>query len=52
VIQEQEAPSPEHSNSPLPDEQREAVIEPSVDPIRDSVEFPLEKPHVKRKPSW
>jgi hypothetical protein len=23
-----------------------------VDPIRDSVEFPLEKPPVKRKPSW
>jgi hypothetical protein len=23
-----------------------------VDPIRDSVEFPLEKPPVKRKPAW
>jgi hypothetical protein len=23
-----------------------------VDPIRDSVEFPLEKPPVKRNPAW
>jgi hypothetical protein len=23
-----------------------------VDPIRDFVEFPLEKPPVKRKPTW
>jgi hypothetical protein len=23
-----------------------------VDPIRDYVEFPLEKPPVKRKPTW
>jgi hypothetical protein len=23
-----------------------------VDPIRDFVEFPLEKPYVKRKPTW
>jgi hypothetical protein len=50
--EEQEAPSPEPSDSPLPDEQREEAIEPSVDPIRDSVEFPLEKPPVKRKPAW
>jgi hypothetical protein len=26
--------------------------EPSVDLIRDYVEFPLEKPPVKRKPAW
>lgn len=49
--EEQEAPSPEPSDSPLPNEQREQAREPSVDPIRDSVEFPLEKPHVKRKPT-
>jgi hypothetical protein len=23
-----------------------------VDPIRNTIEFPLEKPHVKRKPAW
>jgi hypothetical protein len=49
--EEQEAPSPKPSNSPLSDEQREETKEPSVDPIRDSVKFPLEKPPVKRKPS-
>jgi hypothetical protein len=50
--EEQEAPSPEPSDTPLSDEQREETIEPSVDPIRDSVEFPLEKLPVKRKPTW
>jgi hypothetical protein len=50
--EEQEAPSLEPSDSPLPDEQREEAIEPSVDPIRDFVGFPLEKPPVKRKPAW
>jgi hypothetical protein len=50
--EEQEAPSPEPSDSPLSDEQREEAREPSVDPIRDFVEFPLEKPPVKRKPTW
>jgi hypothetical protein len=50
--EEQEAPSPEPSGSPLPDVQREDTLEPSVDPSRDSIEFPLEKPHVKRKPAW
>jgi transposase InsO family protein len=50
--EEQEAPSPEPSDTPLPDEQREETIEPSVDPSRDSIEFPLEKPPVKRKPAW
>jgi hypothetical protein len=49
--EEQEAPSLEPSNSPLPDEQGEEAIEPLVDPISDSVEFPLEKPPVKRKPA-
>jgi hypothetical protein len=34
------------------DEQREDSIEPSMDPIRDYVEFPLEKPPVKRKSVW
>jgi hypothetical protein len=47
-----EAPSPEPSDSPLPDEQREEAREPLVDPIRDYVEFPLEKPPVKRKSAW
>jgi hypothetical protein len=50
--EDHEAPSPEPSYSPLSDEQREKAREPSVDPIRDSIEFPLEKPSVKRKPSW
>jgi hypothetical protein len=49
---ENEAPSPKPSYSPLLDEQVEEAKEPLVDPIRDSVEFPLEKPHVKRKPAW
>jgi hypothetical protein len=51
-IEDQEAPSPEPSNSQLSDEQREEAREPSVDPIRDSIEFPLEKPPAKRKPAW
>jgi hypothetical protein len=51
-IKEQEAPSSEPSDSQLSDEQREKAREPSVDPIRDSVEFPLEKPPAKRKPAW
>jgi hypothetical protein len=50
--EEQEAPSSEPSNSQISVEQREEAREPSVDPIRDSVEFPLEKPPVKRKPTW
>jgi hypothetical protein len=50
--EEQEAPSLEPSDSPLPDVQREETLEPSVDPSRDSIEFPLEKPPVKRKPTW
>jgi hypothetical protein len=50
--EEHETPSLKPSDTPLPDEQREETIEPSLDPIRDSVEFPLEKPPVKRKPAW
>jgi hypothetical protein len=50
--EEQEAPSPEPSYSQLPDEEREEAREPSVDPIRDFVEFPLDKPHAKRKSAW
>jgi hypothetical protein len=49
---EQEAPSPEPLDTPLPDEQREETIEPSIDPSRDSIDFPLENPLVKRKPTW
>jgi hypothetical protein len=52
ISEEQEAPSSEPSDPPLLDEQREESIELSVDPIRDFVEFPLEKPPVKRKPAW
>jgi hypothetical protein len=51
-IEEKDAPTSELSNSQLSDEQREKAKEPSVDPIRDFVEFPLEKPHVKRKLGW
>jgi hypothetical protein len=50
--EEHGAPSLEPSDSPHSDEQREEAREPSVDPIRDSVEFPLQKPHVKRMPTW
>jgi hypothetical protein len=48
----QEAPSLEPSDSPLLDEQREETSKPSVDLSRDTIEFPLEKPPVKRKPAW
>jgi hypothetical protein len=34
------------------DEQREDAKEPLVDPVRDSIEFPLEKPPIKRNPTW
>jgi hypothetical protein len=49
---EQEAPSLDSSDSPLPDEQREETSELPVDPSRDTIEFPLEKPPIKRKPTW
>jgi hypothetical protein len=35
-----------------PDEQREETYEIVADPSRDSIEFPMELPPVKRKPSW
>jgi hypothetical protein len=47
-----EAPSPEPSDSPLPDMKREDTLEPLVDPSMDTIKFPLEKPPVKRKPAW
>jgi hypothetical protein len=50
--EQQEAPSPEPLDTPLSDEQREDSIELSVDPSRDSIDFPLEKPLVKRKLAW
>jgi hypothetical protein len=46
---EQEAPS--FDSSP-PDEQREETFEIVADPSRDSIEFPMELPPVKRKPAW
>jgi hypothetical protein len=38
--------------SPLPDEQREETSELPVDPSRDTIEFPMEIPPIKRKPAW
>jgi hypothetical protein len=49
---EQEAPPLDSSDSPLPDEEREETSELSVDPSRDSIEFPMEIPPIKRKPAW
>jgi hypothetical protein len=49
---EQETPSPEPSISQTSDEQREEAREPSMDPIRDSIVFLLEKSPAKRKPAW
>jgi hypothetical protein len=49
---EQEAPSLEPSDSQLSGEQRQEAKEPSMDPIRDSIECSLEKPPSKRKPAW
>jgi hypothetical protein len=48
---EQEAPPLDSSDSPLPDEQREETSELPVDPSRDTIEFPLEIPPIKRKPA-
>jgi hypothetical protein len=47
--EEQEAPS---IDSSPPDEQREETSEIVADPSRDSIEFPMELPPVKRKPAW
>jgi hypothetical protein len=49
--EENEAPSSEPLDSQLSYEQRKEAKEPLVDPIRDSIEFPLEKPPGKRKPT-
>jgi hypothetical protein len=49
---EQEAPPLDSSDSLLPDEQREETSELPVDPSRDTIEFPLEIPPIKRKPVW
>jgi hypothetical protein len=51
-LEEQEAPSLESSYLPLLDEQREETSELPVDPSRDTIEFHLEKPPIKRKPAW
>jgi hypothetical protein len=47
--EEQEAPPFDSSPS---DEQREETSEIVADPSRDSIEFPMELPPVKRKPAW
>ncbi|MCZ2221993.1 hypothetical protein NUW87_11590, partial [Corynebacterium pilbarense] len=47
--EEQEAPT---HDSPSPDEQREEASEIEADPSRDSIEFPMELPPVKRKQAW
>jgi hypothetical protein len=43
--EEQEAPALEHSVSEHSDEQREEARQPLMDPIRDSIEIPLEATH-------
>jgi hypothetical protein len=50
--EEQEATPIDSPNSPLLDEQREKTSELLVDPSRDTIEFPMEIPPVKRKPAW
>jgi hypothetical protein len=50
--EEREAPTSKISCSQLSYEKRENAKEPSVDPIRDFVEFPLKKPPIKRRPAW
>jgi hypothetical protein len=47
--EEHEAPS---FDSSLPDEQREETSEIVADLSRDSIEFPMELPPIKRKPAW
>jgi hypothetical protein len=49
--EEPEAPPLDFPDS-LPDEQREETSELPMDPSRDTIEFPMEIPHVKRKPTW
>jgi hypothetical protein len=50
--EEQEALPLVSPDSPLPDEQREETSEPPVDPSRDTIEFPMELPPLKRKLAW
>jgi hypothetical protein len=50
--EEQESPPLDPSDSSLPDEQREETSELPLDPSRDTIEFPMEIPHTKMKPSW
>jgi hypothetical protein len=47
--EEQEAP---RHDSPSSDEQMEEASEIEADPVRDSIDFPMELPPVKRKPAW
>jgi hypothetical protein len=49
--EEQEAPPLDPSDSPLPDEQREETSEVPVDLSRDTIEFQMEIPPTKRKPT-
>jgi hypothetical protein len=50
--EEKEAPPLDSSDSPLLDEQREETSELQMDPSRDTIEFPMEIPPIKRKPAW
>jgi hypothetical protein len=51
-IEEKDTRTSEPSYSQISDEQREEAREPSMDPIRVSIEFLPEKHLVKRKPTW
>jgi hypothetical protein len=50
--EEQEATPVDSSDSPLPNEQREETSDLPLDPSRDTIEFPMEIPLVKRKLAW
>jgi hypothetical protein len=49
--EEQEAPPLDSPDSPLPNEQREETSELLEDLSRDTIEFPMELPPIKRKPT-
>jgi hypothetical protein len=51
-LEEQEAPPLDPSDSPFPDEQREETSELPVDPSRDTIEFSMEIPPIKKKLAW
>jgi hypothetical protein len=51
-LEEQEAPPLDYPDSPLPDEQREETSKLLVDPSRNTIEFSMEIPPVKRKLAW